>query len=245
MSKRTQTVLICVLVVIASAMAFRVLNQREPRYEGKPLSTWLKEFDRWNGDTNMPVVQALRAMGDNAAPILARAILTKDSDLERNVMAKLELYLKLDLTTVTERSRRAANALFVMEEHASAAGPIFFEALTSDDEFVRQEALNGFASLGPQSEEYLPAIINLEQDPSLSVRCSLIAALGCIGRRPDLCKPVLLRAVEDRDSRMRHLAVVAFSKFDNERVPAITVARTNESMAHPTANSPQGIRPDD
>ncbi len=205
---------------MTSAMAFCVLDQREPRYDGKPLSTWLKYLDRWNGDTNEPVVRALCSMGDKAAPILARAILTKDSAFERNVVAKLELYLKLDLTTVTERSRRAANALFIMGEYASAAGPIFFEALTSGDEFVRQEALNGFASLGPRSEEYLPAIINLEHDSSLSVRCNLIAALGCIGRRPDLCKPVLLRAVADRDSWVRHHAVVALSKFDNEPGPA-------------------------
>jgi HEAT repeat protein len=220
MSKRRQTVLICVFGAIIGAMAFCVLRQREPHYEGKPLSTWLRDFDRWNGDTNAPVVQALRAMGDNAAPILARAILKEDSALERNVVAKLELYLKLNLTTVTERSRRAANALFVMGERASAAGPVFFEALTSDDEFVRQEALNGFACLGVQSEEYLPAIINLEYDPALSVRCNLIAALGCIGRRPELCKPVLLRAAEDRDSWVRHHAVLALSKFDNETGPA-------------------------
>jgi len=239
MSKRRQIILTCILTVAVGGLGFYFLLQREPLHQGKPLSSWLKDLDRWDGDTNAPVVQAVVAMGVKAAPFLARATLTKDSALKRKIMAELEQHLELHLTTDSERSKRAGTALSIMGEPARAAAPIFLAALKSDDAFLRRKAVNGLALLGPWSEEYLPTLITLEYDSDVSVRMDLIAALGRIGRRPDLCTPVLLRGVENSNSWVRHLAVVALSEFGSETEFTNAVSKTNGSTVYPAADSVQ------
>jgi HEAT repeat protein len=253
MSRRRQIILVGILVVIVGGMALYFLQPREPRFQGKALSTWLKDFDRWDGDTNAPVVQAMRAMGTNAVPILANMCLANDSRLKQKTSMEFEKHPKLmkyRFTTAPERWARAGQALGVMGESARGACPIFLEALMNNDAFHRRAALNGFASLGPQAEDCLPAIIGLEHDADRGVRYNLMVALGRIARRPDLCVPVLLRGLESADSGTREFAAQSLGAFGTEAkaaVPALAkaAADTNRITARHAAASLNRIQGDE
>ena len=77
--------LVVLLAVIATVVAFIALRPREPVYEGKRLSEWLRDLDdnTLAADSRNRAVDAVRQIGTNCVPTLVDMLQSSDSWLKR------------------------------------------------------------------------------------------------------------------------------------------------------------------
>jgi hypothetical protein len=90
MRKRVQIALAVLLVVIAGVGVWQGLREREPVYQGKPLSSWLIAVYSTTGTPEAQEEQAnaaVRQVGTNVLPTLLRMLRAKDSPLKVKLMA--------------------------------------------------------------------------------------------------------------------------------------------------------------
>jgi HEAT repeat protein len=246
---RQRAAVIVLLGVLAAGLMIHFMRSPEPEYQGKRLSAWLTEFDHWEGDTNAPVVLAMRAFGPQAVPSLVEMCLANDSVLKQKVSVEFEKHATLlehRSTTAPERWNRAQLALRVMGHDARAALPAFVAALTNEDAFVRMRAVSALGWIGPEAENCLPALIARQDDQA--VRGNLMHALELIGRRPDLCVPVLMKALDDADPIVRQNAVHSLGAFRGRAsaaIPALTKALTDKATARRASDALRKIQSDE
>ena len=235
--------------VVGAGLLICFVRSREPEYQGKRLSVWLAEFDHWKGDTNAPIVLAIRAFGVQAVPSLIEMCFVNDSNLKQKAAMEFEkrpALMEHRFTTAPERWNRAQLALRVMGSDARTALPAFRAALTNEVAFVRLRAVSALGWIGPQAEDCLPALIARRDDQV--VRGNLMHALELIGCRPDLCVPVLIGALDDADPIVRQNAVHALGTFGAQAstaVPALTKALADKATARRAADALKKIQTDE
>jgi hypothetical protein len=235
---RTRILLASLFPVLVGTIVWLVLTRSEPNpsFEGRRLSDWLEDLDRWNGaDTNSAVVVAIRTIGTNGIPMLVRMSLLRDSAVKDMVSVEFEKHPKLlryRYTTAAQRWSRAGQALSIMGEPARAAIPYFLQALTNGDAVTRRIALNALGSIGPNAEDCIPLLLARQQDTEAFG--NLLGTLGHIGRRPDLCVPVLTKALENTNSYVRTSAAQALGQFGSQAkdaIPGLTRALADKQTA--------------
>src|SRR5579871_1016636 len=88
MRKRLRIAAVFVLAAAIGGLARWTLRApREPVYQGKRLSEWLKDANDINGETPVPdAVNAIKAIGTNAVPFLIQMLQYKDSPLKFKLM---------------------------------------------------------------------------------------------------------------------------------------------------------------
>lgn len=91
MRKIRAAVIAALVIVLLGALSLVLLGwgEREPVYQGKPLSYWLSDF--WPGRNPTPEKLeqdklAVRRIGTNAIPILLRWISAKDSSIKEKMV---------------------------------------------------------------------------------------------------------------------------------------------------------------
>lgn len=89
MRKRVQIALAVLFAAILGVIAWQILLEREPVYQGKRLAFWLRAFDVSDNEPGKPnfneAVEAVRDAGTNAFPILLRMLRASDSDLKHRL----------------------------------------------------------------------------------------------------------------------------------------------------------------
>ncbi len=99
---------------------------------------------------------------------------------------------------------------------AANAEPLLVERLTSDDVVVRQAAANGLARL--KARAAVPALVQAydiaDKDPTYVARAAILAAVLDLDREAG--RPLLDRALEDRDWAMRVRAATLLRTIDPE-----------------------------
>ena len=125
MKKWRKTLLLTLLAVFSVVILCLALRPREPAYQGKGLSVWLRELDTWPGKSSEPATKALREIGTNALPYLIPALQAEDSALKVK-LAKLlgrQNLIRLGLRFADENSDTAYKALLILGSTASNAIP--------------------------------------------------------------------------------------------------------------------------
>jgi hypothetical protein len=245
---RTRLLIAALLTVILGAVAWLVLNrsESEPVYQGRRLSDWLEDFDHWNGDTNAPVVVAIRALGTNAIPTVVKMSLWRDSRLKDKVSIEFEKHpnlMRYRYTIAAMRWSRAGHALNVMGETARAAVPYYLQALTNRDAVTRRGALNALGYIGPLAEDSIPTLLARQDD--LEALGNLLRTLGDIGRRADLCVPVLIQGLGNTNDSVRSCAAHALGRFGDEAkaaIPSLTQALSDKETAWEAARALKKIQ---
>ena len=83
MRKRVQVALAFVLVATAGVIVWQGLREREPVYQGKPLSVWLQRYNTHGSFIGLrpePMAdEAVRQIGTNAIPTLLHMLRAHDS----------------------------------------------------------------------------------------------------------------------------------------------------------------------
>ena len=132
MTKRLRIALALVLAAVLGGVAWRVLRQPEPVYQGKPLSFWLKGFllDNQLGKTSLnQAAEAVLQTGTNSFPVLLQFLRARDSGWKRAVISvarKLHL-TKLDYVSADSYQWAAREGFFVLGKNAQYAVPALVE----------------------------------------------------------------------------------------------------------------------
>ncbi len=158
--------------------AFLVLRvHREPTYDGRSLSQWLRDCDSVGSAKDRRAREAIRGLGTNAIPFLIRLLSAHDSE-------------------VTGLLRR-----FVANQSAA-------RIWLPEPQKRRNQALEGFAALGPLARPAIPELMRLvaeleNQDARL--------AIGLIGRE---AAPPLTEMLRNSDWRYRCAAIFCLMQLD-------------------------------
>jgi HEAT repeat protein len=158
-------------------------HKREPRYDGKSLSQWLREFDLRSSpdplETLRKAYKALNAIGTNSFPYLEKMLCATDPPWKRVVIAfnAKQSLLRLPVTPA---------------------------------QVYRGRAMRGYSLLGPAAGADVPGLIQLmNNQKSPEVRCCIAGALGEIGPEARDAIPVLMNAVTNQNAEVSRSAVFA------------------------------------
>ncbi len=224
MNKAVRIALLTVFVVIPGVGIILLLRPREPVYQGRRLSSGLRDFGAGYENTPTQTIAALQAMGTNVIPFLLKEVRSNRSDLER-LLIKLstkQRFVKFDSHVDYMRGVRAAIALRALGSEARPVIPILINLLSDGSNFImsaialagigdegiphlrhslnhtnwriRMAAVMGLGGTKAHSETIVPALIQCLDDSEESVRWEAADSLGRLKKEPARVVPVLIQS---------------------------------------------------
>jgi HEAT repeat protein len=122
--KRNRAIALVVLSGVIAVATFFALRPREPVYQGKQLSEWLRDFDNGRGSPGYSgAEEGVRAMGTDCLPILMCELRAQDSPLLEKLvrLAGRQHWLKVSYTQRGTRRARAVSAFHALGQRAIPA----------------------------------------------------------------------------------------------------------------------------
>ncbi|MDB6022642.1 MAG: putative lyase [Pedosphaera sp.] len=152
--------------IFLAAFAWWLLKPREPSYQGKSLTVWLKQAEPREGyelsEANPEAINAIREIGTKAIPTLLKFAAAKDTRLIKFLL-KLEekqSLISLHLRSQTDLESLAAYGFFALGPDAKNAVPGLAVLLKDDDAAVRSTAAYCLALIGSAAQAAVPDLIN-------------------------------------------------------------------------------------
>ena len=140
-AKRKVIALLVLFGIIAGAIALHsLLRQREPEYQGKTLSAWLKVGGHGDPDEDKPAIEAVRQIGTNAVPFLLDMVRAKDSKFKLKLTNWTYDHLHYDIlwSSAYETHMRAEGGFGVLDPaDAQRAVPTLMKLMDDPDYEVR------------------------------------------------------------------------------------------------------------
>jgi hypothetical protein len=212
---------------------------REPVYQGKPLSLWLRtygpssRFGRGSHPWN-EADAAVRCMGTNTIPYLLQMLRASDSRWKLRVAswAQRQHIIRVRFTPASARNVEASRAFIALGQTARSAVPelmkIYAERRSIASQVAVEEALTW---IGPSAKPALPLLLAAATNANATVRASALWALGALHAEPQRCVPVLIRGLGDSNEWTALSAAHSLGQFGPEAQSAIPslVAVTNLS----------------
>ena len=220
---KTSLISIAALALITIVgLTVAVLQPREPAYQGKTLSDWLKTFDGsdWTiaPDPESPAVQAIRQIGTNALPTLLEMASTSDNWLKvraRRLCQKQSLIV-VPFTDERTMHMRAAFGYKALGTRAVSVIPEL-TFLLNKEQFAVTAAIS-LAGLGPEG---VPPLISALTHTNSDVRQSAAAALAIADSDPNTITRALVAAMSDPVLAVR--ANSAFALGHRRELPELAV----------------------
>jgi hypothetical protein len=187
-------------------IAWLLLSEREPAWEGRSLSSWLEDFDTlpWN-ETNAPVVHAVRAMGTNAIPFLVADLLERDPKWARRLRWRLRNWQVpwVERAPAEQARNRALRALRALGPDAAPALPLLIE------EIKKGQGQNGLPWIGVSAivdsvDETIPTITNELSAPLYRFQGAFF--LTRYVTNAEATVPYLIQCLEDDNPSVRRQA---------------------------------------
>ena len=214
-----------------------LLGSREPSFQGRKLTLWLRDFDGWDGLSDVPVSKALQEIGTNAIPTLLGTMRTRDTRLRQCVIAldskqsliRFQSVVRLDPSPQPSRRWRAVDAFSVLGPAGRPAIPALERLLRDAD--TAPEAASALARIGPET---LPLIVQAVTNSNNRIRSGAIFGLAYLGPRGSAAIPALIAALGDQDDYVRASAAWALGLV-GANDPAV-VPPLLKSAADPSPN---------
>jgi HEAT repeat protein len=207
MRKRGQIALVVLLVAIVAGITWLALRVREPVFQGKRLSMWLRSY---SPDGDSPEVDdAVRTIGTNAIPTLLGNLQSKDSTLRQALTA-----LGVPYTPAETRHMRAEKGFSALGADASNAVPALIEIYEQNfSPTARRAAANALVEIGPASKQAIPALIKSTASTNSDVCAFALYTLGRMALESELVDPVLIKALHDPARQVRYDAVFGLANL--------------------------------
>jgi HEAT repeat protein len=197
-------------LLAASAVAFVGLRPREPAYEGKKLSEWLKIFGNSTGGAYEEAEAAIQQIGTNALPTLLEMLRSKDSWLKVKLIGLVskQSLVELELTSEDDRRSLAMFGFQVLGPRAKPILPALIELLnnagTTDH---AKDALDhlSVSFLGPEETLWLGTSITNENE---RVRDNVLSLLG-----REVVATALIPRLQDQDPGVRLSTIESFVRL--------------------------------
>jgi HEAT repeat protein len=222
MRKRVYIALAVLLVMLAGVIGWQGLREREPVYQGKRLSRWVKDYALVfrlppNAAPSTPNAdEAVRQIGTNAIPTLLRMLRAKDSPLKDKLvaLAQRQHIIKIEYTPAEQWNGAAPFAFGVLGAKAQSAVPALIEIANRNISFDSQSsAIMALGFIGPSAKEAVPSLPGWATNANAEVREISIIGLGEIGAEPDRVVPALIHALHDPDAEVQGKAAWALGKL--------------------------------
>ncbi len=230
--KRGIILFLVLLVALAGWEIFCALPPREPVYEGKPLSYWLKGYDPIEGSEpgRQQTDEAVRQIGTNAIPLLLRMLREQDSPLKLKLLAlaRRQHVVKINYVEASRRNIQAELTFEQLGPTAAGAVPelikiceIELDQPPGQNSIFRERILiEALGSIGPRARTAVPLIVKALEFDSYPVHP--IAALGEIHAKPEIAVPALMKCLKKSvDSSLRLEAAVELGRFGKDAKPAV------------------------
>ena len=209
--------------------------QREPEYQGRPLSEWTKLARSYKAADQKGAREALLAMKDEAVPELADSLVQGETLLEkinRSVGHKLPPKQRrhamkiFGIGEVITRKTEALEALKLMGTNAQAAVPALAQVLR--DPNVSLSSMAGLA-LGEMGPAAVPELISALDEGDYNVRANACHALQRLGPDAVAAAPRLVYSLENETGPILPVASYTLSRIGPGALPALlpSLSHTN------------------
>jgi hypothetical protein len=222
MRKRIVIALLVIFIGVIGVILLPELLSNEPKYQGKRLSSWFKDYYR-NGPYHARVVdewkfdrarKAIRAIGTNAVPFLVAECFDTKPDIpwQTNVM--------LALSKLPSR--------FGLPHYVPGA-------------IVSEHAAEALKEIGPPACQLIPMVTNYLNDPVQIQRNKAVWMLGTVSDGGEMVVPFLRAKLAATNSWECVLAQMGLGRLGPAAPPAapdlIEVARTNSFSTYYAASA--------
>jgi hypothetical protein len=234
-SRKVASGIALLLVIACLVFALKQLWQREPSYNGKPLSAWADQYgtNHWTGRSraaDKEAEAAIQQIGPKGIPFFLGSMRASDSALKKQLrtMFSKAWQDRLHLNDNSGKARRiGAHGLAALGTNASSAVPALIDlARNHPEEDGRYLAVWTLGYLGGAAEPAIPFLVECLTNKVESINEDAAMGLGHIGRRADLCVPALIQYL-DIQIRLEHFTESAAA------VGALLHFGTNASTAAP------------
>ena len=267
MRKRVHIALAVLLVALAGVSAWQGLSLREPVYQGKRLSVWLKAYresawldsevvihEHWEAP-GQKADEVVRQAGTDALPTLLWMLEAKDSALKVKFMGLVtrQHIVKIDYIPAENLNSEALHGFWVLGAKAQSSVPALIEIANRNRNvsLVSQCcAISALGFIGPSAKEAVPSLLRWATSADWQLRWGAIFALGRIRAEQDRVLPVLINALHDPSSTVQASAVGALKDFGPDAkiaVPALVQflnASHDDVNKFNTANALKAIDPE-
>ncbi|MBI5386123.1 MAG: HEAT repeat domain-containing protein [Verrucomicrobia bacterium] len=211
--------------VLIGALLFVWLRPREPEYQGRRLSEWLKGFSYLQPndteDTEARATEAavaVRAMGTNCLSTLMAMLQAKDSSLKRHVTRWLDKQsvIRFHFSNAADLRNQAELAVGALGPLAKPAIPRLVTLLKDDE--LAGSAVFTLTKIGPDA---LPALAAALTNDSRNVRRWVVGALGHTKFSSQEILPLVRQACVFPDSEERSYVARALGDYHQHRDAAL------------------------
>ncbi len=227
---------VAVIVVVGSAIAL-FLESREPVYQGKPLSFWLRAYHipSFSGATPTPSApgepssgdadKAVQAMGTNAIPALLRRLQYNEPSWKaslRDDMARWIPSLRNQYQYGNEKNHQAMLAFSALGSNAAPCVPQLIALYDEHpDPFLRQYIPAVLASIGPAARQAVPILLRAVTLTNNAIRVNSVTALGKIHADEAAVVPALTNCLRDPYREVERNAIWALWEFGPKAEAAV------------------------
>jgi peptidoglycan/xylan/chitin deacetylase (PgdA/CDA1 family) len=193
-----------------------VLFPREPVYQGRRLSVWLREvpsFSTGFSDPNQPAKRALQHVGTNAIPFLMERLQSRDPQWKVDGVRWLESRYDVNFTAALAEVKReqAVNGFFALGRIAEPAIPELSALVTGAD---KGDALYALAALqaigGPQT---MPVVFSVLTNDDSFLREGALRYVGNFRSHARAAVPVLVKNLDANEKSVRASAAAALGQI--------------------------------
>lgn len=216
-------VLVIMIAIVIAGLVFYLSPSREPRYQGKSLSTWLRAKPVWPEEDDLARI-AVRNIGTNAIPTLLRMLRETNSPSTLKMIAFSQRF-DLPLSTVLPKVAKDENHLamrgfYWLGAEASNAAPellnIYHQNISESSQY---NALYSLIAVNPPPQ--CNALLNEALTNRFeSVRRTALFQLTPTNQ-PDVAVPLLIKALGDPLSSTQFLAAHRLIRFGTNALLAV------------------------
>jgi HEAT repeat protein len=248
------TIFFCVAFV---GCGFRS-NAREPRYQGKTLTTWLQLYQKADEGTagERDATAAIQAIGTNALPYLMKWIASTDLDVGLRAQQGFKILGRVAAPAIPALSKLLTGtnefvAIVVgpaLGSIGAPAVPALLEALTNRSYKISLRAILAIPELGTNAHPVIPFLVAELRHPNHFYRERAADALGGLHIDPEVVVPALTNLVQDSSPAARFIAIKALGQFGPAARPAapliLETLKTREDLQWVSKNALREIAPE-
>lgn len=228
MRKRILIALLVIFVLLLGIIVLPELLSSEPRYQGKRLSRWFKQYYR-EEKSDEDSLTAFRVMGTNALPYLLRELYSTDEDSRSQTNIQIFLsrlpspfHFPRFVPAIKIRDA-AADAIIETKPPAAFILPLVTNRLYGTDEYQRRPTLYLLCSLGAGVDTCMPILKGMLNSTNRRDNLSSLVCLQRLGPAAEPALPELVGVVRDQgtNSHLVHAACRALGEMGDAARPAI------------------------
>jgi hypothetical protein len=236
MRKRLRILLAFALVLVLGVFAWVMLRtgEREPLYQGRPLSYWLQGYvptrtfppatNAIPGPTRAEAKAAVEYLGTNAIPTLLRLLSTRDFPLATRLyqIAQRQRFIHIPYTDPWERAQEAEWGFWELGPKLTVAAPQLIELFDLHPTIMSHQIIPDILGrIDPPVKAAVPMLVKATTDSDSFVRNNSVFALGRIHIEPALAVPALIKCLDDPTDYIRAHAARALAAFGQDARPAV------------------------